>query len=153
MNYRSDAEAADRVVREITAKGGRAVAIQALAGQDDITAASIINVSTAGTFSFPAYTGLYVATKSAVNAFTLVAAKELGPRGIRVNAIAPGPSDTEGTRAMGYAGSAQEAAAITTTPLGRTGRPDDYGPVVTFLASDDARWITGEVLLVSGGQR
>ena len=215
VNYRADAEGAERVVRDITAKGGRAVAIradvadaadvarlfdrtrevfgpvdvlvnnaavatfapigaitaeefqrqlgtnlfgtilttQALAGQDDVTAGSIVNVSTAGTFSFPAYTGLYVATKSAVNAFTLVAAKELGPRGIRVNAIAPGPSDTEGTRAMGYAGSAQEAASIAATPLGRTGVPDDYGPVVTFLASDDARWITGEIMLVSGGQR
>jgi 3-oxoacyl-[acyl-carrier protein] reductase len=215
VNYRSDAAAAERVVREITGKGGRAVAIQAdvadaddvrrlfasareaygpvdvlvnnaavftfapitaitvdqfhreidtnllgtvlttqaLAAQEDLGPASIINVSTAGTFTHPEYAGLYVASKSAVNAFTLIAAKEFGPRGIRVNAIAPGPSDTEGTRAMGYAGSEQEAASVAATPLGRTGTPDDYGPVAAFLASEDARWITGDIMLVSGGLR
>jgi 3-oxoacyl-[acyl-carrier protein] reductase len=126
---------------------------QALAGQDDVGPASIVNVSTAGTLSLPAYAGLYVATKSALNAFTVVAAKELGPRGIRVNAIAPGPSDTEGNRANGWVGSDLEAASIAATPLGRTGTPDDYAPVAAFLASDEAAWITGDVILVSGGQR
>lgn len=74
-------------------------------------------------------------------------------RGIRVNAIAPGPSDTDGTRSSGFVGSDMEAASVAATPLGRTGRPDDYGPVVAFLTSEDARWVTGDVLLVSGGQR
>jgi 3-oxoacyl-[acyl-carrier protein] reductase len=46
-----------------------------------------------------------------------------------------------------------ETASVAATPLGRTGTPDDYGSVVAFLASDDARWITGDVILVSGGQR
>ncbi|WP_307853553.1 SDR family oxidoreductase [Kitasatospora sp. RG8] len=132
---------------------GTILTTQALAAQDDIGAASIINVSTAGTLTHPTYASLYVASKSAVNAFTIVAAKELGPRGIRVNAIMPGPSDTEGTRAMGFPGSAQEAQAIAGTPLGRTGTPADYGPLVAFLASDDARWITGDVILASGGMR
>ncbi|MFE6049853.1 SDR family NAD(P)-dependent oxidoreductase [Kitasatospora sp. NPDC056446] len=132
---------------------GTILTTQALAAQDDIGAASIVNVSTAGTLTHPPYASLYVASKSAVNAFTIVAAKELGPRGIRVNAIMPGPSDTEGTRAMGFPGSAQEAQAIAGTPLGRTGTPDDYGPLAVFLASDDARWITGDVILASGGMR
>jgi 3-oxoacyl-[acyl-carrier protein] reductase len=215
VNYRTDAAGAERVVADITAKGGRATAVQAdvavgedvrrlferareaygpvhvlvnnaavatfaplsaiteeefqrqlttnllgailttqaLAAQDDVDTASIINVSTAGTQTHPPYGSLYVASKSAVNAFTVVAAKELGPRGIRVNAIMPGPSDTEGTRAMGFAGSDQEAQAIAATPLGRIGTPDDYGPLVAFLASDDARWITGDVILASGGMR
>jgi 3-oxoacyl-[acyl-carrier protein] reductase len=144
----------DEFQREMTTNLlGTILTTQALASQDDIGAASVINVSTAGTVSHPPYASLYVASKSAVNAFTIVAARELGPRGIRVNAIMPGPSDTEGTRAMGYAGSDQEAQAIAATPLGRTGTPDDYGPLVAFLASDDARWITGDVILASGGMR
>lgn len=132
---------------------GPILTTQAMAAQDDIVTGSIINVSTAGTVTYPAYAALYIASKNAVNAFTIIAAKELGPRGIRVNAIMPGPSDTEGTRAMGYAGSDQETQSIAATPLGRTGTPEDYGPLVAFLASDDARWITGDVILASGGLR
>jgi hypothetical protein len=94
---------------------------------------------------------MYVATKAALEAFTIIAAKELGPRGIRVNGIAPGPSDTEGTRASGFVGYAMETASVSPTPLGRSGRPDDYGPGAVFLASDSAHWVTGDVILVSGG--
>ncbi len=126
---------------------------QALAAQDDIDGASIINVSTGGTLQYPTFGSMYVATKSALEGFTIIAAKELGHRGIRVNGIAPGPSDTEGTRAGGFVGSEMEAASILATPLGRSGRPDDYGPVAVFLASDAARWITADIILVSGGQR
>jgi 3-oxoacyl-[acyl-carrier protein] reductase len=132
---------------------GTLLTMQAFAGQGDLGTASIVNLSTAGTMSHPPYAGLYVATKSAVNALTLVAAKEFAARGIRVNAIAAGVSDTDGTRAMGFIGSAQAQQAVADIPLGRLGTPDDYGPVVTFLASDAARWITGDILLVSGGQR
>ncbi|AUG80921.1 oxidoreductase [Kitasatospora sp. MMS16-BH015] len=70
---------------------GTILTTQALAAQQDIGAASIVNVSTAGTLTHPPYASLYVASKSAVNAFTIVAAKELGPHGTRVNAIIPGP--------------------------------------------------------------
>lgn len=126
---------------------------QAFAGQPGLTGGSIVNVSTAGTSSLPAHAGLYVATKAAVEAFTVITAKEFGPRGIRVNAIAPSASDTDGTRAAGFVGSEAAAATVASIPLGRLGEPGDYGPVVTFLASEDARWITGDVLLVSGGQR
>jgi 3-oxoacyl-[acyl-carrier protein] reductase len=132
---------------------GTLLTMQAFAGQDDLGPASIVNVSTAGTMSHPPYAGLYVATKSAVNSLTVVAAKEFAARGIRVNAIAAGVSDTDGTRAMGFTDSAQAQQAVAEIPLGRLGTPDDYGPVVAFLASDAARWITGDILLVSGGQR
>jgi 3-oxoacyl-[acyl-carrier protein] reductase len=133
---------------------GTLLTMQALAAQDDLgPTASIINVSTAGTSSHPPASAIYVGTKSAVNSATRVAAKELAPRGIRVNAIAPSSSDTEGTRAMGFVGSPLADAAVDEIPLGRLGTPDDYAPVVVFLASEAARWITGEVLFVSGGQR
>lgn len=128
--------------------------MQAFAAQDDLGAsASIVNVSTAGTSSRPPFTSVYVGTKSALNAITGIVAKELAPRRIRVNAVAPSASDTDRTRAMGFVGSPAADAAVAEIPLGRLGTPEDYGPVVTFLASAAARWITGEVLFASGGQR
>jgi 3-oxoacyl-[acyl-carrier protein] reductase len=128
--------------------------MQAFAAQEDLgPSASIVNVSTAGTSTHPAYSTVYVATKSALNSATRIVAKELAPRGIRVNAVAPSASDTDGTRAMGFVGSPAAEAAIAEIPLGRLGTPEDYGPVVTFLASDAARWITGEVVFASGGQQ
>jgi 3-oxoacyl-[acyl-carrier protein] reductase len=128
--------------------------MQAFAAQEDLDPfASIVNISTAGTSSHPAYSSVYVATKSALNSVTRIVAKELAPRGIRVNAVAPSASDTDGTRAMGFIGSPAAEATKAEIPLGRLGTPEDYGPVVTFLASDAAQWITGEVLFASGGQR
>jgi 3-oxoacyl-[acyl-carrier protein] reductase len=73
------------------------------------------------------------------------------PRGIRVNAINPGFVVTEGTHKAGIAGSDFEREAVASTPLGRAGQPEDIAPPVSFLASDDARWITGETIVVSGG--
>ncbi|MFI9386797.1 SDR family oxidoreductase [Kutzneria sp. NPDC052558] len=69
-------------------------------------------------------------------------------RGIRVNAIAPGVTDTEGAEALGVRDSPGMAAR---SPLGRVGTPEDIGLVAVFLASEDARWITGEVVHASGG--
>jgi 3-oxoacyl-[acyl-carrier protein] reductase len=133
---------------------GPMLTMQAFAAQPDLDAsASIINISTAGTSTHPEYSSVYVATKSALNSATRIVAKELAPRGIRVNAVAPSVSDTDGTRAMGFVGSPMADAAIADIPLGRLGTPEDYGPVVTFLASDAARWITGEILFASGGQQ
>ncbi|WP_106215330.1 SDR family NAD(P)-dependent oxidoreductase [Kineococcus rhizosphaerae] len=216
VNYRTDAAGAGRVVQDITAAGGTAIAVrgdvgrredvqalftaardafgpvdvlvnnagvatfaplaavteddvhhhvatnflgplltmQAFAAQDDLgPGASIVNVSTAGTSTHPAFSAVYVGTKSALNSATRIVARELAPRGIRVNAVAPSASDTDGTRAMGFPGSPAADAAIAEIPLGRLGAPGDYGPVVTFLASEAAGWITGEVLFASGGQR
>ncbi|HXL81858.1 MAG TPA: glucose 1-dehydrogenase [Pyrinomonadaceae bacterium] len=112
----------------------------------------IVNIgSVASTLTPPAST-IYAATKSAVDAITRVLAKELGPQNIRVNSINPGVIDTEGARAMEtYEQVANEIKAL--TPLGRTGLPEDIGLIAAFLASDEARWLTGEIILGSGGLR
>lgn len=115
--------------------------------------ASIINISSGATSLLPAETAIYTGTKGAVDAITGVLANELAPRGIRVNAINPGIVETEGTHAAGVSGSEFETAIVAKTPLGRTGQPEDIGAVAAFLASEDARWLTGEKLLASGGLR
>ncbi|MCU1330139.1 MAG: 3-oxoacyl-(acyl-carrier-protein) reductase, partial [Bryobacterales bacterium] len=96
---------------------------------------------------------VYTATKSAVDAITRVLAKELGPRKIRVNSINPGMVETEGVHAAGFLGSDFEKGTVAQTPLGRLGQVDDIASVATFLASSDAKWITGELLRTSGGLR
>lgn len=115
--------------------------------------ASVINISSSITSLLPADSAVYSGTKGAVDAITGVLAKELAPRKIRVNAILPGLVETDGTRASGFTGSDFEQTIVDQTPLGRTGQPDDIADVAVFLASDDARWVTGERLLVSGGLR
>ena len=114
---------------------------------------SIINVSSVAATLQPATTAVYSGTKGALNAITGVLANELAPRKIRVNAVSPGYVVTEGTRTAGVTGSEMEAGFVAQTPLGRAGAPDDIAGVVAFLASDDARWVTGEVLRVGGGVR
>ena len=96
---------------------------------------------------------IYTATKSAVDSITHVLAKELGARKIRVNSINPGMVETEGTHTAGFIGSDFEADVVRTSPLGRIGQPDDIADVAVFLASEDSRWLTGEILLASGGMR
>jgi len=114
---------------------------------------SVINIGSAITELNPANSVVYTATKGAVDAVTRVLAKELGPRKIRVNSINPGVVETEGTHAAGVIGGDFEKQFIALTPLGRTGQPDDIAPVAVFLASDEARWVTGDTLVVSGGLR
>ena len=115
--------------------------------------ASIINISSAVTRITPPNSAVYTGTKGAVDAITGVLSKELGPRKIRVNSINPGMVETEGTRTAGFIGSDFEKALVAQAPLGRTGRPDDIADIAVFLASDDARWLTGEQLLAAGGIR
>jgi 3-oxoacyl-[acyl-carrier protein] reductase len=115
--------------------------------------ASIINISSVVTSVTPATSVVYTGTKGAVDAITGVLALELGPRKIRVNAINPGVVITEGTHTAGIVGSDMEAWALSQTPLGRVGQPDDIASIAVFLASDDARWVTGEKLVASGGLR
>ncbi len=112
---------------------------------------SVINISSVVSSLAPPATSVYASTKGAVDTITKALAKELGPRKIRVNAINPGLVITEGTQAAGIVGSDFEKGAVASTPLGRAGRPEDIAPPVSFLASDDARWITGETIFVSGG--
>jgi len=113
--------------------------------------ASIINIGSVVSSRTPATTVVYTGTKGAVDAITGVLANELGARKIRVNAINPGMVETEGAVSLGVIGSDMEKQTIATTPLGRTGQPEDIALPTVFLASDDARWITGETIFVSGG--
>ena len=114
---------------------------------------SIINIGSVVTELAPPNSAIYTGSKGAVDAITQVLAKELGPKKIRVNAVNPGFTLTEGTETAGIAGSDFETNAISQTPLGRAGKPDDIADVVTFIASDDARWVTGSLLEVGGGIR
>jgi 3-oxoacyl-[acyl-carrier protein] reductase len=113
---------------------------------------SIINVSSVASAGL-ADAAVYSGTKGAVDSITHALAAELGPRKIRVNAIAPGGVETEGTHAGGIMGGELEKEMIGGTPLGRIGQPDDIARVAVFLASDDSAWITGERLTASGGLR
>lgn len=213
VNYSSSREGADRVVREITANGGKAAAIPAnltkapeierlfaetkkafgrldilvnnagtyeFAPLENVTAehfykhfdlnvlglvlasqaatklfdsagGSIINISSVvSTRGFP-NAAIYSGTKGAVDAITRSLASELGPRGIRVNAINPGMVETEGTHSAGIAESDMQRQVQAQTPLGRTGQPDDIAGAAVFLASADSSWITGQTLVISGG--
>lgn len=114
---------------------------------------SIINISSAITHVHTPTAAAYAGTKGAVNAISGVLANELAPRRIRVNVVSPGFVVTEGTHTAGVVGSDMEAGLVAQTPLGRAGQPDDIAGVVAFLASDDARWLTGEVITASGGIR
>ena len=216
VNYASDKAGADRVVEEIEAKGGQAVAIRAdmsksaevqdlfeqarqalgapnvlvnnagvfnFAPVENMTEAdfhrhfdvnvlgtllavqqaikhfpseggSIVNISSIASKSPVPNSALYAASKGAVDTLTLALAKELGPRKIRVNAVAPGYTDTEGNQKIGFVGSAAGESMVAATPLGpRFGQPEEIAPAVVFLASDDAAWLTGERLNASGGVR
>jgi 3-oxoacyl-[acyl-carrier protein] reductase len=213
VNYSSSKEGADRVVAEIAAEGGKALAVHGnVAEQADIErlfaetkkafgaldilvnnagiykfapagqinaehfhqhfnlnvlglllatqealkyfgpdGGSIVNVSSVVSTLSPPGSAVYNATKSAVDGITRTFAKELGARKIRVNAVNPGPVETEGTHAAQLVEMFKMIAAQ--TPLGRIGQPDDIARVAVFLASPDSGWITGECLLASGGFR
>jgi len=215
VNYASSKEGADKVVADIKAKGGKAVAVHGdVSKQADISklfaetkkafgrldvlvnnagvyefaalgevteesfhkmfnlnvlglilssqealkyfgpdGGSIINIgSTASSLNVPTAV-TYTATKAAVDSVTGVLAKELGPKKIRVNSINPGMVETEGVHAAGFIGSDFQKQFESQTPLGRIGQPNDIAPIAAFLASDDSGWLTGELLLASGGLR
>jgi 3-oxoacyl-[acyl-carrier protein] reductase len=114
---------------------------------------SVINVSSVVSTSNVPNSVVYSSTKGALDAVTRVLATELGARKIRVNTIAPGGTETEGTHTAGIIGSDFEKQMVAQTTLGRLGQPDDIARVAVFLASDDAGWITGERIAVSGGLR
>lgn len=115
------------------------------------TGGCIINISSIQGISPIPGGVVYCATKAAVNAITVSLAAELGPRKIRVNAVAPGVTMTEKMRAN--APEEDKLEVLKNTPLGRLGTPEEIAEVVGFLASDAARWITGQVITASGGYR
>jgi 3-oxoacyl-[acyl-carrier protein] reductase len=215
VNYASSREGADKVVADITAKGGKAIAVQGdvsksadvkkifaqaqeaygrldvlvnnagvyqfgpleaitetefhrqfntnvlgllLASQEaekhfGSEGGSIINIGSAITDLNVPQSAIYTATKGAVTSITQVLSKELGPKKIRVNSINPGMVETEGFHAAGIAGGDFESQTVAQTPLGRIGQPADIAPMAVFLASADSGWLTGEVLVASGGVR
>jgi len=115
--------------------------------------ASIINIGSGVSRLTPPNSAVYTGTKGAVDAITGVLAKELGPRKIRVNSINPGIVETEGTHSAGFIGSDFEKYFVAQTPLGRAGQVDDIASIATFLASEDSKWLTGELIIASGGLR
>ncbi|HVY29108.1 MAG TPA: glucose 1-dehydrogenase [Polyangiaceae bacterium] len=213
VNYASSREDAERVVSEIKAKGGTALAVQAdvakaedvkrlfaetkraydrldvlvnnagvyafspleqvteaeftrqfhtnvlgpiLATQEALKyfgadGGNVINISSVVSESAPPASTVYSATKGALDTVTRVLAKELSARKIRVNTIAPGGVETEGT--AGYMGSDFFNKVVADTPLGRIGQPEDIARVAVFLASEDSGWLTGERVSASGGLR
>ncbi|QDV28666.1 3-oxoacyl-[acyl-carrier-protein] reductase FabG [Planctopirus ephydatiae] len=116
---------------------------------------SIINIGSGASKSHPPGYAIYSASKAGLDAVTGVLAKELAPRKIRVNSVNPGATLSEGTKEAGLYGveSELEKHLVAMTPLGRMGTPQDIARVVAFLASDDSGWLTGEVILASGGLR
>jgi 3-oxoacyl-[acyl-carrier protein] reductase len=106
----------------------------------------IVNISTDGADCFPGEVS-YGASKAALESYSRSAAMELGQFGITVNVVAPGPIQT------GWIPAEAEQPIVEDIPLGRMGRPDDVADVVVFLASEQARWVTGQRLFVGGGHR
>jgi 3-oxoacyl-[acyl-carrier protein] reductase len=116
-----------------TSSGGRVVNVSAIASHHSLPGMSV-----------------YAATKAAVNALTRTWAQELASKSITVNAVAPGPVDTDMLRSAGFDEEGSRFL-VSRTPLGRVGVPTDVASVIAFLASEDARWITGQVIDTAGG--
>ncbi len=114
---------------------------------------SVINIGSLVSRITPPGSSVYSATKSAVDAITGVLSLELGPKGVRVNSLNPGLVETEGTHTAGFIGSDFHKDAVSKTPLGRTGQPNDIATAAVFLASDDAGWISGQLINATGGVR
>jgi len=112
---------------------------------------SVINIGSLSTTSPTPGSAVYAATKGAIDVLSSVLAVELSDRRIRVNTLAPGPVETDGTRAVGLVGSELEKQLAARTPLGRLGLPDDIAKVAVFLASDEAGWLTGVRIPAAGG--
>jgi len=112
---------------------------------------SVINIGSVASRITPPSSSVYSGTKGAVDSITGALAKELGSRNIRVNSINPGVIHTEGVETAGIKGSDFEKAAIAMSPLRRIGIPDDISPAAVYLASSDSSFMTGEILVLSGG--
>ncbi len=110
----------------------------------------IINLSTSIIGHYSPGNGVYAATKAAVEAMTHILAKELGTRGITVNAVAPGPIATE----LLFKGRSEDLIQrlINDIPLGRLGLPEDIARIVSFLASAESGWINGQIIRANGGR-
>jgi 3-oxoacyl-[acyl-carrier protein] reductase len=119
-------------IRHVPRDGGRIINISSLAAEYALAGMSV-----------------YSATKGALDALTRVWAQELGPRGVTVNAVSPGPVNTDA--AAQFLSDDVRKMFVGRTPLGRIGEPADIASIVSFLASPDAAWVTGHILAASGG--
>ena len=122
-------------VKHIGPKGGSVINISSIVGQMPIESGSV-----------------YSATKAAVDALTVSLSKELGPLKIRVNSLNPGMVETEGLHASGFDNGDFRKRVESQTPLGRIAQPEDIARAAVFFASDDAGWVTGQTLILAGGQ-
>lgn len=111
----------------------------------------IINISSGATRIALTDIIAYAMTKGALDVFTLTLAKAVGGRGITVNSVAPGIVDTDMNASWLRGDEAAQRSAAALSALGRVGRPEDVADIVAFLASDDARWVTGQVIDATGG--
>jgi NAD(P)-dependent dehydrogenase (short-subunit alcohol dehydrogenase family) len=161
LSYAGDAAAAEETTRAIRAAGGRALAVRSDAASEPDTAALFdaaeaafgppgAVVANAGIVAPPAEYVDYAATKGAVDTLTLGLAKELGPDGIRVNAVRPGVIATEIHDRNGTPGRAERIGAG--APLGRPGQPEEIAEAILWLASDAASYASGAILDVTGGR-
>ncbi len=132
---------------------GALIAIQEAVKYMGPDGGSIINIGSAITVLNPAMTVIYTATKGALDAITRTLAVELGPKRIRVNSINPGTVKTEGIIEHGIFGSEMQKNYELNTPLGGYAEPEDIAPIAVFLASSDSAWLTGELMVASGGLR
>jgi 3-oxoacyl-[acyl-carrier protein] reductase len=114
---------------------------------------SVINISSIVGPMPVGTAAVYSATKAAVDAVTVALSKELGPRKIRVNSLNPGMVETEGLHTVGFAESDFRKMVESQTPLGRIAQPGDIARAAVFFASEDAGWVTGQTLILAGGQR
>jgi 3-oxoacyl-[acyl-carrier protein] reductase len=109
----------------------------------------IINLSSAAAYTASPMATMYATTKGAISTLTRTVGWDLGKRQITVNAVAPGFTDTD--MSSWFADPAAKAWAATQAALGRVGQPSDIGDIIAFLASDDARWIDGQIIDATGG--
>jgi 3-oxoacyl-[acyl-carrier protein] reductase len=131
---------------------GVVLAIQEAVKAFDGSGGSVINLSTISSTNPSPNSLFYSASKSAIDTITRELALELAPKGIRVNAIAPGMTETEGFAAAGLSAESAKALGFS-LPMGRLGKPEDIARVALFFASDQSGWVTGERISASGGQR
>lgn len=116
---------------------------------DDTGGSAVVNISSGQARLPRPGSGLYASTKGAIDAATRAFATDMGPSGMRINALAPGATATDNL--LNRVPEAEQKQAIARTPLRRLGTPEDIADVVAFLLSDDARWITGQIICVNGG--